>query len=239
MHRIPFVSFVLPVVLLVFGPPLYAADSSVSVSAMGTASVRPDMAEFQIRLIDTARTAKESTALTAKKYQAVQQALRSADVSAEDAVTQSFTVRQEWEWDNSKRRRVFKGYTTVHVLQVTVRKLADAGRVIDASVQAGADEIPVIGFVSSKHEEKRREALAKAVSSARKDAQVMAAEAGMSLGALLEMKTGTAPVYPLRDMVRDMAEKAVAASIPTEISPGDQDIRVSVYCRWSLVRKSR
>lgn len=233
-------SLVFSVVLLVFALPLYAVDSSVSVSARGTVSVKPDIAEFQVRLIDTAPTAEQATALTAKKYRLVQQALRKSGVSAEDAVTQSFTVRQEWEWNSASRKRVFKGYTATHALKVTVRNLADAGRVIDASVRAGADEIPVIGFASSKYEAKRREALSKAVDNAKKDARVMAAAAGMSLGTLLEMQTGTSPVYPLqRNMVQGMGEKALAAPVPTEISPGEQDVKVSVYCRWSLVRKNR
>ena len=240
MHKIPFISLMLLVVLLAFVLPLYAADSSVSVSAQGTVSVKPDMAEFQVRLIDTAPTAEQATALTAKKYRSVQQALRKSGVSAEDAVTQSFTVRQEWEWNSASRKKVFKGYTATHTLKVTVRNLADAGRVIDASVRAGADEIPVIGFASSKYEAKRREALSKAVDNAKKDARVMAAAAGMSLGTLLEMQTGTSPVYPLqRNMVQGMGEKALAAPVPTEISPGEQDVKVSVYCRWSLVRKNR
>lgn len=238
MRKISFASLILPVMLFAFALPLYAADSSVSVSALGTVSVKPDMAEFQVRLISTAKTAEQSTALTAKKYRAVQQALRNTGVSADDAVTQSFTVRQEWEWNNSTRKRVFKGYTAAHVLKVTVRSLADAGRVIDASVQAGADEIPLIGFASSKYKEKRREALAEAVQNARKDAQVMAAAAGMSLGKLLDMQTGSAPVYPLQNMVRDMGEKTMAAAVPTEISPGEQSIEVPVSCRWLLVDKS-
>lgn len=229
--------FVFSVVLLVFALPLHAVEPSVSVSARGTVSVKPDIAGLQIRLVSTARTAEQATALTAKKYRSVQQALRNSGVSAGDAVTHSYTVRQEWEWNNTSRKRVFKGYAATHVLKVTVRKLDNTGRVIDAAVQAGADGIPVIGFSSSGYKEKRRDALADAVRNARKDAEAMASAAGMSLGVLQEMHSGAAPVYPVRDMMRSMGEKAVAASVPTEISPGEQDISVTVNCTWSLAGK--
>ena len=227
----------LPVMLLAFALPLYAADPAVAVSAQGTVSVKPDMAELQIQLIDSARTAEQSATLSAEKHRAVQQALKNAGVGVGDATTQFFTVRQKWDWNSSTRKRVFKGYTTTHVLQVTVKNLANVGRVIDVSVQAGADEISAIKFTSSKYEEKRREALAKAVENAKKDARVMAMASGMSLGKLLDMQHTVAPVYPLQGMVQGRAEKSMSVSVPTEILPGEQDVKVSVHCRWSLIGK--
>ncbi len=224
------------VALLVFAFPfpLAAADASVSVTAQGTVSVKPDMAELQIRLTDTAKTAEKATSLVASKHKTVQAALQQAGIKADDIATRSFTVRQEWEWNNAARKRVFKGYTALHVLKVTVRTISKTGSAVDAAVQAGADEIPVIGFTSSRFREKRREALAKAVANAKKDALAMARAAGMSLGPLLDLQTGARPLFPARNSVAGMAEKAMAPPVPTEITPGEQDITVTVTCTWSL-----
>ncbi len=232
-----FSSIILFFAFSAFALPLYAADSAVTVSAQGVVSVKPDMAELRIQLIDKARTAEQSVAISAKKYKTVQQALRTINVSANDARTKSFSVRQEWEWNNSTQKRVFKGYVATHVLHVIVENLDDVGRVIDASVRAGANEIPVIRFTSSKYEEKRREALVEAVENAKKDAQTMAMASGLSLGKLLDMQHEFSPVYPLHGMAQGRAEKALSSTVPTEIFPSEQDINVSVHCRWSLVGK--
>lgn len=232
-----FSSIILFFTFSAFALPLYAADSAVTVSAQGAVSVKPDMAELRIQLIDRARTAEQSAALSAKKHKTVQQALRAVGVSINDTGTKSFSIRQEWEWNNSTRKRNFKGYVATHVLHVLVKNLDDVGRVIDASVRAGANEIPIIRFTSSEYEKKRREALVKAVENAKKDAQIMAMASGLSLGKLLDMQHEYNPVYPVHGMAQGRAEKALSSTVPTEIFPSEQDVKVSVHCRWSLVGK--
>ncbi len=226
-------------ILLLFSFPLCAADSSVAVSATGRASVRPDMVEFDILLTDTASSAALATGRTAEKYRKVQDALRSEGIDVADATSRSFGVRQEWEWENTTRRRVFRGYTSTHVLHVTVRKTGQAGSVIDASVKAGADEIQSIAFTSSRYDEVRRAALADAVRNARHDASVMADAAGVSLGTLLDIQTGSSPGYPVRELDAAPVQKLMAAPSPTEVAPGELEVRAQVFCRWALSRESR
>ncbi len=232
-RRIPAVVF-LTLCLMVSAVPLYAGAQFVTVSAQGVVSVKPDIANLQVRLAGTAGSAERATAIAANKYKAVQQALRTNGVKASDAVTSSFSVQEQWEWDNSTRKRIFKGYTATHMLRVTVRQLDRTGKVIDAAVKAGADGIPTIGFSSSIYPEKRREALAEAVRNAQKDARAMASAAGMSLGSLQEISSGASPVFPVANMVRGAEEKMLASPVSTDISPGEQQIRVTVMCRWIL-----
>lgn len=222
---------------MMFAVPLHAGAQFVTVSAQGVVSVKPDLANLQVRLAGTAGSAERATAIAANKYKTVQQALRTNGVKAGDAVTSSFSVQEQWEWDNSTRKRIFKGYMATHMLRVTVRQLDRTGKVIDAAVKAGADGIPTIGFSSSIYPEKRREALAEAVRNAQKDARAMASAAGMSLGALQEMSSGASPVFPVTSVVRDAGEKMLAAPVSTDISPGEQQIRVTVTCRWVLAGK--
>jgi len=222
--------------LLFFSLPLSAADSSVAVSSTGSASIRPDMVEFTVLLTDTAPSASEATGRTAEKYRRVQDALRTQGVLAEDASSVSYGVRQQWEWDNASRRRVFKGYTSTHMLHVTVRRLENAGRVIDSSVKAGADEIQGIVFTSSRNEEVRRAALADAVRQARTDAEVMAKAANVSLGVLLDLQTAFSPFYPVGEFDAMPVRKLEAASPSTEVSPGTLVVKAKVFCRWALSR---
>lgn len=225
--------------LLIFGfflfsMPAFAADPSISVSAKGTASAMPDMAEFQVRLQATAPRAADALERTASTYQRLRSALLEEGIAERDAVSSSISVAQEWEWNNATKKREFKGYTANHLLHVTVRKLADAGRIIDAAARAGADEISGIRFTSSRYEELYRQALADAVGNAREKADVMAEAAGVSRGRLLDMQSGAMPVMPVRDNVAYEAVRSLASSPPTEVVPGELDVTAHVSCRWSI-----
>lgn len=207
-----------------------AEESQVVVSASGTVSVKPDMAEFGVVVKSDAKTADRAAAETADKYRTVQSALRGAGIPLEDAPSAGYTVSPRWEWDESLGKSILKGYSARHTIMVNVRTLGTIGRAIDAVVQSGADEVQSVTFQSSRYDALRQQALAAAVDNARRDAAIMARAAGGRLGQLIEVSVSQ-PVYRERSSMDVMAMKAAPAA-PTEIAPGDQDIIVSVSSRW-------
>ena len=212
----------------------HADEPQVVVSAAGTVSVKPDMAEFGVVVKSDAKSADKAAAETAEKYRHVQGALRAAGISLEDAPTASYTVSPDWEWDPSLGKSLLKGYSARHVIMVKVRTLALIGRAIDAVVQAGADEVQSISFSSSRYEALRQQALAVAVGNARRDAATMAQAAGGHLGQLIEVSVSQ-PVYSGRFSMDAMALKSAPSPAPTEIAPSDQDIVVTVNSRWRFI----
>jgi uncharacterized protein YggE len=211
-----------------------AEESQVAVSAAGTVSVKPDMAEFGVVVKSDAKTADKAAAETAEKYRKVQSALRTAGIPLEDAPSASYTVSPLWEWDQVIGKSLLKGYSARHTIMVKVRNLAIIGRAIDAAVQAGANEVQNIMFSSSSYEGLRQQALAAAVSNARRDAAIMARAAGGRLGQLIEVSVSQ-PVYGVRPVMEAMAMKAAPAPAPTEIAPSEQDIVVTINSRWRFI----
>jgi uncharacterized protein YggE len=211
-----------------------ADEPQVVVSATGTVSVKPDMAEFGVVVKTDARSADKAAAETAEKYRKVQSALRTAGIPLEDAPTASFTVSPNWEWDPSLGKSLLKGYSARHVIMVKVRNLAVIGRAIDAVVQAGADEVQNINFSSSSFEALRQQALAAAVGNARRDASTMAQAAGGRIGQLIEVSVSQ-PVYSGRFAMDSMALKSAPSPAPTEIAPSEQDVAVTVNSRWRFI----
>jgi Protein of unknown function (DUF541) len=137
--KLLFVTICCFVVMLGLSVAGYAEESQVVVSASGKVSVKPDMAEFGIVVKSDAKTAEKAAAETAEKYRTVQDALRSAGISLEDAPTSSYTVSPRWEWDQSQGKSLLKGYSARHSIMVKVRNLGKTGKAIDAVVQAGSD----------------------------------------------------------------------------------------------------
>lgn len=211
-----------------------ADEPQVVVSATGTVSVKPDMAEFGVVVKSDAKSADKAAADTAEKYRRVQAALRAAGIALEDASTASYTVSPDWEWDQAQGKSLLKGYSARHVIMVHVRTLALIGRAIDAVVQAGADEVQSISFSSSRYEVLRQQALAAAVSNARRDALIMAQAAGGHLGQLIEVSVSQ-PVFSGRLSMDTMAMKSAPSPAPTEIAPSEQDVAVTVASRWRFM----
>jgi len=211
-----------------------AEESQVAVSASGTVSVKPDMAEFGVVVKSDAKTADRAAAETAEKYRTVQSALRGAGIPPDDAPTAAYTVSPRWEWDESLGKSILKGYSARHTIMVKVRTLGTIGRAIDAVVQSGADEVQSVTFQSSRYDALRQQALAAAVDNASRDAAIMARAAGGRVGQLIEASVSQ-PVYRERAAMDFMAMKAAPSPAPTEIAPTDQDIVVTVSSRWRFI----
>jgi len=213
---------------------VHAEESQIMVSATGTVSVKPDMAEFGVVVKSVEKTAEQAAARTADKYRDVQRSLRQAGISAEDAPTASYTVTPQWEWDQSRTKHVPKGYAARHLIMVKVRNLQMTGKAVDAVTQAGADEVQPITFFSSRYEELRRQALAAAVANARGDAEIMARAAGGRLGGVMELSVSQ-PAYGSFSMDARTMKAAAPEAAPTEIAPSEQDIVVQVNTRWRFL----
>jgi uncharacterized protein YggE len=115
-----------------------------------------------------------------------------------------------------------------------VRRLDDVGRVVDAALAKGANQINSLQFYSSKADSVRRAALAAAVANSRADAEALARAAGGSLGQLIEITTGYMPPRPLTMEATGMVAMA-KDRVQTPIEPGEQTVTAMVTTRWTFV----
>lgn len=212
---------------------LLAGETGISVSASSTVTYSPDMAEFTTSVESTDKDAAKAATKVASLWNSLQQSLRQAGIPAADATSATYSVNSDWEWNSSNNKREFRGYRARHVVNVVVRDLRKLGGAIDAVVGAGAGTVDGLRYSSSRYESLRMAALENAVTSARKDAEVMAKAAGGRLGSLVELQYGQSqPVYPvMRAVMSDMPQ----AAPPTDVQPGEQKLSVSVSSRWQFV----
>ena len=125
-------------------------------------------------------------------------------------------------------------YTVSNTVRVDVRRIEDVGKLIDASLAKGANEISSLQFMSSKADSARRAALAVAVANARADAEAVARAAGGSVGQMIEISTTAIPPRPI--MMDARMEMSAKVAMPTPIEPGEQTVNATVTVRWSFVR---
>lgn len=198
---------------------------------VGDARVTPDRATILVGLRSRAGTAAQAGADNARRQRAVLDTLRALGLQSDQLSTMNYSVSPEMQYaPNGDSPPRVTGYVVTNVVRVEVRTLDDIGRVIDAALAKGANEMSGLQFFSSKADSVRRVALSLAVANARADANALATAAGGSLGSLIELASTESVGRPVRELMT-----AMAAAKSTPIEAGEQSFQVSVTARWAFV----
>lgn len=203
-------------------------------SATGEMKIAPDRARIEISVQTRATTATAAAGDNARKQQTVIDALKKLGFGSDQLSTTGYNLQPEMQYRESQEPRVI-GYTATNSVLVDVRDLTVVGRVIDASLGAGANMISSLSFHASNTDDARRSALATAVARARADAEAVARAAGGSLGALLEIAAVDSPRPPMPLNALQMRGAVAMEAASTPIDPAEQTISAFVTARWLFV----
>jgi uncharacterized protein YggE len=195
------------------------ADDSITVSGVGSVTAVPNESEMSFGVETRASTAQAAVAANADAMRRVLNAVRRA--GGRQLATQWVNV-----YPVSGENGTVEGYSASNSVSA-VSDVEDAPALVDAAVEAGANQVSGPGLSSSNSEELYRQALAKAIFEARERAQVLARAAGRSVGDITAIVEGSAAM-PL-----PYAERA-ALDAATPIVPGEQETTATVSVTFSL-----
>ncbi len=208
---------------------------TIVASGQGETKITPDRARLEVSVQTRAATAADAGSQNARKQQSVLDALRKIGFTSEQLSTVNYNLFPEMQYDKNGQSPRVIAYNATNTVRVEIRDVGQIGKAIDASLEAGANMISSLSFYSSNSDAARRSALASAVARARSDADAMAAAAGGTVGALMELSTSDfAPpvIYNRANMMGDMSAKVANA---TPIEPGEQTVTAVVNARWAFV----
>jgi uncharacterized protein len=199
-------------------PPVAQPDT-VTVSGIGTVSSVPDEAQVSVGVESQGQTAQAALAANARDMRKVIDAVRAA--GGKDVTTQTVSLSPRMTSEGQA-----DGFTATNVVGATIG-LANAGKLIDAAVEAGANTIYGPSLSSSDAEKLYNDALKKAVADARERAETLAAAASRQVGRVMTMSEGGGGAIPF-------AEKAAAADAGTPVVSGPQETTASVSVTFEL-----
>lgn len=202
----------------------------IGVSTQGSSRITPDRATLQIGVQTRSATAAAASAENARLAQRVIAAIRAMGIGAEQISTVNYSVNPEYRHIENRHPTV-TGYVVHNTVVVDVRQIEQVGRVIDASLGAGANMINSLDFYASNTEEARRAALAGALAMARLDADAIARAAGGTISGLAEANVGFFMI-PRVAGARAMREDMAMAAAPTPVEPGTELLTVHVTTKW-------
>ncbi len=230
----------------VFGPiPFYITSINTtktdlfSSSGSGEAIAVPDTASVSIGVTKEAATVdgaqKEVNTIANKLISDI----KKLGISEKDIKTTNYSVYPNYgsggpvpltypSKDTSER---ITGYTVTQNIEVRIKPLDKTNSVIDTATKDGANLVGGVNFTFSDDLEKRleKEATQKAVNDAKQKAQILASTSGIRLGKIVNVVSSTTqPPYVLRGLGGVLESKATDNATPTEITPGESKITISV-----------
>ena len=203
---------------------------SLSASGMGEVYVAPDIAYVNIGVHTEATDISTAMSQNSAQAQKVSEALQSLGVDAKDIQTTNFNVYPMNTYDNMGQ---ISGtyYAVDNTVYVTVRDLTSLGSLLDAVVNSGANTINGISFDVQDKEAAIAQAQDIAIKDAKKQAESMAASAGVKLGSLqsisVSSSNSTSPIY-------DGKGGAVMNSNNVPVSAGQILITVTAYMTYEI-----
>jgi uncharacterized protein YggE len=201
-----------------------AKGPEIAVTATGSVDLSPDYAVIQVGVVTRDPQAGRAGEQNARIATAVRGALRQLLRVPDDSLPSvGYSVVTDYDRD---RRPT--GYAARSVIEARVHDLGQVGSAVDAALAAGATQIAGIQFESSKRAAARLDALARAVETARREAEAMARAAGGRLGPLIEASSSQ-PAIPIRAARSAMAMAGVEA---TPIAPPELTVEATVTARW-------
>lgn len=198
---------------------------TIIVSGTGFTHARPDLALLTVGVRTESKNAQDAQQQNAVKMNSVMDALKTNDVAEDDVKTTSYRLEPIMRYDETTP--VLVGYLAENVIQVTLKDITKAGKILDVSVSAGANIIQTIQFTTTN--ERLNELRSSAIDAAIQDAGQKAAIVARSLGVELIGSTEVSLLagYEPRPLVYELK------GAETPILPGELELSVSVQATYA------
>ena len=154
------------------------AGTRLDITATGEVTRVPDVAVISAGVVTSSATATGALQEAADRMARVGAALRSAGIADRDIQTSSVNLNPEYRYDNDQPPQL-TGYTASNQVSIRFRDIRNAGRILDALVKQGANQINGPNLTIDKPEAALDEARAKAIASGRARADLYARSLGM------------------------------------------------------------
>ena len=212
-------------------PPAPAhTGTRLDIAATGEVTRVPDIVRISAGVVTQAPTATAAIADNARRMASVRAALKAAGIADRDIQTSAINLNPDYRYVENQSP-VLTGYRASNDVNVRFRDIANTGKILDALVAQGANQINGPTLAIDKPEEAMDEARIAALTTAQARAQLYAAKLGKHVARIVAIsETGASSPYP--PPMPFMAARAATAD--TKIEPGEQTVSVSLSVTFEL-----
>ena len=208
------------------------AGTRLDINATGEVARVPDLAIITAGVVTRSATASGALQQAATRMARVREALRQAGIADRDIQTSNISLEPQYTYANNQPPKL-NGYAATNQLSIRFRDIENTGKILDALVKEGANQISGPNLTIDKPEAALDEARGKAVAAARARADLYARSLGMRVVRVVSVSEsgGSYPVPPPMPMYA-RAEAAQAAD--SKIEAGEQKVQVNLAVTFEL-----
>lgn len=207
------------------------AGTRLDISATGDVTRVPDIAIITAGVVTRSATAGAALQQAAVRMNRVVAALKRAGVEDRDIQTSNINLNPEYTYANNQPPKL-NGYTASNQLTIRFRDIANSGKILDALVAEGANQINGPSLTIDKPEAALDEARARAVAVARARADLYARSLGLRVVRVVAVSESGG--YAVPPPMPPMMMEARAQAADTKIEPGEQKLSVTLSMTFEL-----
>lgn len=209
--------------------PAPLAGTRLDIVAIGEVTRVPDIVRIDAGVVTQATSAVEAIRQNAARMERVRAALARAGVAPRDIQTSNISLQPDYLHAENQPPRL-TGYRASNQVSVRFRDIAHSGRILDALVAEGANQINGPNLGIDRPEAALDEARVAALANARARAELYARAMNLRVRRVLLVSESGATV-PVRETMLMQASRAEA---DTRIEPGEQTLSVSLTVSFEL-----
>jgi uncharacterized protein YggE len=200
-----------------------------SVTAQGDAVItaEPDQAQIDIGVLTQARNAPDAAKENAEKLSRVLAQIKKLLGKDDEVKTTGYSLNPNYRYPQGGKPEI-TGYTAANVLQIRTGNLAGVGKLIDAGMQSGANQINRLVFTLKDDHSAQVQALRMAAQKAQSKAEEMAGSLGLKVVRILSLTENERGIRPIIAQTRGVQAEALSSAAPTPVEAGTIEVRSSV-----------
>ena len=216
-------------------PSVAASDGTLlSVSAQAEAHRVPDVATVSAGVVTQAADANAAMRANAAQMDKVMASIRAAGIAERDIQTSGINLNPQYRYAENQPPAI-TGYQASNTVSLKVRDIGKLGKVLDALVASGANQVNGPGFEIDKPEAAYDEARRAALEKAQARAQMYAKALGLKVRRIVSIDEGGGFQPPRPMPMMAMAARAEKA-YDTAVSPGETTLGASIDVVFELGR---
>jgi uncharacterized protein YggE len=207
-----------------------AGATRLDVVATGEVTRVPDVARISAGVVTQAPTATAAIEQNGRQMSAVRAGLRRAGIADRDIQTSTISLQPEYRYAENRTAELI-GYRASNEVSIRFREIANTGRILDALVAQGANQINGPNLTIDKPEQAMDEARVAAMKTAQARAELYARALGKRVRRVLAVSEAGLAFPPVP---RPMAMAERSADAATKIDPGEQAVSVNLTVSFEL-----
>lgn len=207
---------------------------TINVSGSGLASNTPDIADIQLGVESVTDVAAQAISESTAKMKAVLEAVKALGIEDKDIQTVNYSMWVEQIYN--QETGIPTGQVRYHVtnqINVRLRDLTLAGKLLENALTAGANNVGSITFGVHDPTELQKQARAIAVQNARAKADQLAAGLGVRVGKVRTVSEYVSGPIPVAAYAKDMGMGG-GGEVP--VATGSYNVTVEVQVVFDIIQ---